>query len=311
MANQKLSALTSIPAVDRAADLLYVVDTSAGTSNKVTPNGLLGISGAPVGDTDTATLTNKTLTAPTISSPVLSGTITGTYTIGGTPTFPATVLTTTNSVTVSGKTLTSPTINTATIVNPTLTTDTISEYTSTNGVTVDGLNIKDGALNTANSVPNSAIATGVQSSKLSNPYKFLGYRNAALALTNGAWNLVACDAELFDTGSNFDITTNKGRFTAPVNGFYQFNGSAGVTNLPNNTLGSISLYKNGTQFITGFQGYTGGTTTTTILQVATMVQLVAGDYIELWIYNGGTGLSLAIGSNQEFNQFSGFLVSAT
>lgn len=36
----------------------------------------------------TETLTNKTLTSPTISGPVLSGTITGTYTLGGTPTIP-------------------------------------------------------------------------------------------------------------------------------------------------------------------------------------------------------------------------------
>lgn len=39
------------------------------------------------------TLTNKTLTAPTISAPVFSGTITGTYTIGGTPTFPVGIAT--------------------------------------------------------------------------------------------------------------------------------------------------------------------------------------------------------------------------
>lgn len=33
-------------------------------------------------------LTNKTLTSPTIASPTLSGTVLGTYTLGGTPTFP-------------------------------------------------------------------------------------------------------------------------------------------------------------------------------------------------------------------------------
>ena len=43
-------------------------------------------SGAIVGTTDSQTLTNKTITAPAISSPVLSGTATGTYTLGGTPT---------------------------------------------------------------------------------------------------------------------------------------------------------------------------------------------------------------------------------
>lgn len=54
----------------------------------------------------TATLTNKTLTAP-----IFSGTITGTYTLGGTPTFPASVVTTTGTQTLTNKTLTSPVIN--------------------------------------------------------------------------------------------------------------------------------------------------------------------------------------------------------
>jgi len=34
-------------------------------------------------------LTSPTLTTPTISSPIMSGTLTGTYTLGGTPKFPA------------------------------------------------------------------------------------------------------------------------------------------------------------------------------------------------------------------------------
>lgn len=165
--DQKLSALNTIPLVDRAADFLYIVDTSAGTPNKTTPNQLLGITGAPVGDTDTQTLSAKTLTNPTINSGVLSGTLSGTYTLGGTPTFPAAVVTLTGSQTLTNKTLTSPTINTATIVNPTLTVNTVSEFTAANGVTVDGLNIKDGALNTSNSVVTSNITdSAVTSAKV-------------------------------------------------------------------------------------------------------------------------------------------------
>ncbi len=54
----------------------------------------------------TVTLTNKTITAP-----VLSGTVTGTYTLGGTPTFPSTVVTTTGTQTLTNKTLTAPTLS--------------------------------------------------------------------------------------------------------------------------------------------------------------------------------------------------------
>ena len=51
-----------------------------------------------VGRATTDTLTNKTLT-----SPVLGGTVSGTYTIGGTPTFPATVVITTSTQTLTAK----------------------------------------------------------------------------------------------------------------------------------------------------------------------------------------------------------------
>jgi len=168
--DQKVSALTTIPAVDRATDLLYIVDTSAGTNNKTTTNQLLGISGTPIGDTDTQTLTNKTLTAPTISSPVLSGTVTGTYTLGGTPTFPAAVVTLTGSQTLTNKVLTSPTINTATIVNPTLTTDTVSEYTGAGGVTVDGVLLKDSNMNGSYLTDSSVTAAKLSTSAIT-----LGY----------------------------------------------------------------------------------------------------------------------------------------
>lgn len=156
MADSKVSALTTIPVVDRAADLLYIVDTSAGTSNKVTPNGLLGITGAPVGDTDSATLTNKTLTTPAISSPVLSGTISGTYTLGGTPTFPSAVVTLTGSQTLTNKTLTSPTINTATIVNPTITADSIAGFSAATTGTIFGLAVTTSKISGA-SITNTTI----------------------------------------------------------------------------------------------------------------------------------------------------------
>lgn len=86
-----------------AGDLSLSVSGNLQTWSGKTPP-----AGTVAGTTDTQNLTNKTLTAPNISAPVLSGTITGTYTLGGTPTFPSTVVSTTGTQTLTNKTLTAP-----------------------------------------------------------------------------------------------------------------------------------------------------------------------------------------------------------
>lgn len=174
MAEKTIMDLSTLTSVDRAADYLEIADVSdANASKRSNVNNLLDLTSHPVGINDVQTLTNKTLTTPSISSPVLSGTVTGTYTLGGTPTFPSSVVTLTGSQTLTNKTLTSPTISSPTITNPTLTVDTISEYTSTNGVTIDGLNIKDSKLNTNNSVVTANITdANVTNAKLNNSGTF-------------------------------------------------------------------------------------------------------------------------------------------
>lgn len=60
----KITDLTAIGAIDRATDLLEIVDSSANASKKVTVNNLIGISGGDVlSTTDSQTIQNKVIDA--------------------------------------------------------------------------------------------------------------------------------------------------------------------------------------------------------------------------------------------------------
>lgn len=187
-----------LTSVDRATDSFLVYDDSASSLKRTTVNYALDLTSHPVGVDDSQTLTLKTLTAPNISSPVLSGTVTGTYTLAGTPTFPSSVVTLTGSQTLTNKVLTSPTINTATINNPTLNTDTVSEFTVGNGVTIDGLNIKDGKLNTNNSVGTDNITNAA----ISNAKLKSGAGEPA-----GSWDSWSCTTTNITLGTGGSIVT--------------------------------------------------------------------------------------------------------
>lgn len=138
MSTIKISALPTASGIDGAADYLPIVQSSV--TNRINRNTFLGITGNPVGTSDSQALTNKTVTSPTISSPTLSGTIIGTYTLGGTPTFPAAVVTLTGSQALTNKTITAPTITgptvtgtvagSATYSTPTLTAPVIGDFSS-------------------------------------------------------------------------------------------------------------------------------------------------------------------------------------
>jgi len=152
-------------------------------------------------------------------------------------------------------------------------------------------------------ITNTNLATGIQSSKLTNPYKFSAYRNAALNSVSSVPTKLALDTKEFDTSSNFDSTTNY-RFTAPIAGFYQFNARFSVA--ASSAVSYIALYKNGVESRRGSLGkanaeYQGVT-------ISTMLSLAATDYIEVY-YLVNAVLAFEVGASQTYLQ--GFLVSTT
>jgi hypothetical protein len=158
MADTKISALTSYSNPDAANDVIPIVDTANSSTKKITRNAYLGLTSTPVGLTDTQVLTNKTLTAPTLTSPILSGTVTGTYTLAGTPTFPSSVVTLTGSQTLTNKILTSPTISAPTITNASISADAITGFSSSNSGTIYGVAVSSGIFTTNNIVPNNSLS---------------------------------------------------------------------------------------------------------------------------------------------------------
>lgn len=152
MSNITINSLPTAVSIDGVQDILPIYTNSATATQGINRNTLLGLASAPVGLTDTQTLTNKVLTTPTINGATLSGTLSGTYTIGGTPTFPNTVVSTTGSQTLTNKVLTSPTIT-----NASLTADAITGFSSANTGSIYGISVTSGTINSA-AITSASIA---------------------------------------------------------------------------------------------------------------------------------------------------------
>lgn len=158
----------------------------------------------------------------------------------------------------------------------------------------------------AGSVAPTALATAIPATKFTNPYKFRVYRTAALNSPAGGVAVIAMDTKNYDTSNNVDVVTNKGRFTVPINGFYQF--SAAINIASGGALGgAIQLNKNGVVASLGVQ-MTPQSSTPVGVTVSDCLQLVAGDYIEPVVF---TNASASVNTSSYYTYFSGFLVSTT
>ena len=313
MSNITINSLPTASTIDATNDLLPIYTNSLVATQAISRNTYLNLSSQPVGLTDSQTLTNKTLTSPTINGATLSGTLAGTYTIGGTPTFPSSVTQNTVVQTLTNKTLTSPTITSPTITNATISADTLTGYTASNTGTIYGVPVTTGTISgtylTASTITNTQIAAaGLYTSKVYNPYKFSYYRNAAFTTTNSFPGTAVCvfDTKVFDTSNNFSVST--GLFTAPIAGFYFFSTTAGSTSITGGAAFGVNFVKNGVvnaQGTLAIQGATSGFPSIATLSIT--LQLAANDTIGVSVYGSGTAGADGVNTNN----FSGFLVSAT
>lgn len=168
----------------------------------------------------------------------------------------------------------------------------------------DGTNIVAGAINNTHIAANALLA-----SKFFIPYKFLCYRSAAESVTNTG--RILFDTKIFDTGSNLDVVTNQGRFTAPVAGFYRFSGAYTV-NPAGSTIYRAGLYKNGTEYIGGSQITTPSAATTSMYDITSpSIQLAASDYVELFLQTGYVGGIQTLVVGQLNCWFGGEIASST
>lgn len=172
---------------------------------------------------------------------------------------------------------------------------------------VDGT-LKAGAVDTtavlADSVVTNAKIASVAANKFSNPYKFRAYRTTTQTVAPATFVKVQLNTENYDTNSNFDAVTNY-RYTVPLNGFYQFNGRVQTSSSSTRIL--ASLYKNGTEEVRGSDAI-GTASSGTASVLSDCIQLVAGDLIELYVFNTATDVTTD-GTRSTF--LSGYLVSTT
>lgn len=140
---------------------------------------------------------------------------------------------------------------------------------------------------------------------LSNPYKFSAYRTTNMNVGT-ADTKVQFNAENFDTGNNYDAVTNF-RFTAPINGFYQLNTNILTTTAGAGTAIGLSFYKNGAQVVGPVNDFDAAGTNPGIA-LSALLQLTAGDYIEVYVGTGVAAKALDASFSGR-NTFSGYLVS--
>ena len=253
------TALPVANSIDAVNDYLAIYTNSATATQAINRNTLLGITGSPLGNTDTQTLSNKTLgitnNITTLDSTFtlqdngdntkqmmfqLSGLTTATTRTLTVPDATGTLVLTGATQTLTAKTLTSPTINTPTITNASITADTYAGFTTSNSGTIYGISVTTGAISSALSLTSTLSVTGAVS--LSSTLSAVGQPSFQTATAFPAAGATTAGIKLSST-ANFGIFFGSGAptFSAAQGALYlRSDGSSGSTRAYINTTGSTT-----------------------------------------------------------------------
>ena len=139
---------------------------------------------------------------------------------------------------------------------------------------------------------------------------FMANRSANIAVTNNARNKVQCDTEIFDSGGQYDNSTNY-RFTPTTAGKYYVFGNAFLIAGGNSTVQWIlnEIWKNGTSGTrisgsTDFRANNGNSGSNYVGAILDMNG--SSDYVELYSYPGvSSGTPVLAGTNTSIDTFFG------
>ena len=113
------------------------------------------------------------------------------------------------------------------------------------------------------------------------------------------------DVEAHDTGDNFDVTLGQNKFTAPFAGLYTFSAQIIGSNLTNGHVDSyLWLAKNGGEIVRATKSYTGTANEYDYKLDSGLIELDAGDYLQVVYTSANTTDSVFTGSTTQ-NFFSG------
>lgn len=128
------------------------------------------------------------------------------------------------------------------------------------------------------------------------------YHNANQNLANAAWTILSFNSERYDTDGIHDNAINNNRLTCRTGGKYAISGEAHV--FPHATgYRFIQIELNGLTAICYRMSRTLGAAWPTSLFAYTQVELSAGDYVRLGVFQNSGGVLVAIFGNYVTPEF--------